>query len=344
MRRLLLLLLPSLLVLTACDEEIALIVPTGVDVRFQNPPTQVDILLVVDDSCSMADEQDKLSEGFDEFVEFFDVADVDYQIGIITTDMESSDAQGRLVGSASDRVIRRETPDASEVFRNHVRVGTLGSAFERGFDTAEKALTDHIDGHNEGFIRDDALLSIIFVSDEEDASVAPVNTMVSAFREVKGADRRDAFNASALVGLDPETDLPAECGRDKEDPNVGAQSGARYHDLALQTGGVAASICEDNFADIVGRMGLASSRLKDEFSLSDSPDPETIEVTVFFASAPEDEIDLPAEGLAGGDGLPEISAWVLEGNEDGSLFWIRFTDITRLPPLDTRLVISYRFA
>ena len=343
MRRLLLFLLPLAIALSACEEEVALVFPSGADVLFQNPPTQVDILLVVDNSCSMQDEQDKLSQGFDEFVEFFDVADVDYQIGITTTDMDADTAQGRLVGSLDERVIRRETPGADQVFRDNVRVGTQGSPFERGLDAAEAALTDHIDGHNAGFLREEALLSIIFVSDEEDVSLWPVNTMVNAFRAIKGDRERDAFNASALVGLDPSTGRPMECGRVEGEPNIGAAAGERYHDVALQTAGVTASICENEFNDIVSRMGLASSRLKDVFELTSEPDAETVEVLAYFSSDPEDAVALPAEGLPGDDGGPQISPWVLEQDAEGEHFWIRFTDIARLPPLDTRLVINYRF-
>jgi hypothetical protein len=344
MRRMLLPLLPLALGLVACDEEVALILPTGADVLFQNPPTQVDILLVVDNSCSMQDEQDKLSQGFDAFVEFFDVADVDYQIGITTTDMQDPNASGRLVGAQDERIIRRETPDAEQLFRDNVRVGVNGSPFERGFDAARAALTDQLDGPNEGFIREDALLSIIFVSDEEDASAGPVNTMVDQFRMLKGERDRDSFNASVLVGIDPVTGEPADCGRDPDDPNVGAAAGERYADLASQTHGVVASICEDEFNDIVGRMGLASSRLKDVFELTSRPREDTVEVFAYFADDPEAEVALPADGHPGGDGQPEISPWVVESDEAGDVFWVRFTDVTRLPPLNTRLVINYRFA
>ena len=351
MRRLLLL-LPLVLGLSACEEDVVLESYSGTDVLFQNPPTQVDILLVVDNSCSMEDEQDKLSQGFDAFVEFFDVADVDYQIGITTTDMDDPEARGRLVDVPLDpedpddvgvRIIRRETPDADLAFRANVRVGTDGSGSERGLDAAEAALTDHIDGHNAGFLRDDALLSIIFVSDEEDGSYWPVNRMVTAFRSIKGERERDAFNASALVGLDPNTGVPEECGRVPDQEFVGAAAGERYHDVAVQTGGVAASICAEEFSDIVNRMGLASSRLKEVFELTAEPDVETVEVLAYFASDPEAEVDLPADGLLEEDGSLKVSPWVLESDEEEGLFWVRFTDVARLPPLDTRLVITYEF-
>ncbi len=47
----------------------------------------VDILMVVDNSCSMAEEQDKLAANFPAFIEVFDGVDVDWQIAVTTTDI-----------------------------------------------------------------------------------------------------------------------------------------------------------------------------------------------------------------------------------------------------------------
>ncbi len=59
------LLIVLLAVVAAGCNESTLIRPGFTAVYFQAPPTEVDILLVVDDSCSMGDEQEKLSEVFD---------------------------------------------------------------------------------------------------------------------------------------------------------------------------------------------------------------------------------------------------------------------------------------
>ncbi len=318
--------------LGACSET-TLVRPGVTDVRFQSPPTEVDILLIVDDSCSMEDEQTKLSDGFAEFVEFFDIADVDYHIGIATTDMDDPDRSGRLMGDVP--IITRDTADADQAFRDNVKVGIEGSGTERGLDAAARALGDALTtGHNAGFFRDDALLSVIFVSDEEDASHYGVNEYINFFRDLNGQRRRDSFNASALIGVDSDSLEPTDCGLTSTNPNAGARAAHRYFDIAQQTGGVVASICEDEFAEVVNRMGLASSRLLDTFLLERQPRVDSLEVTLY-----EDESDLVGV-LLPVDDSPDYP-WVYEEDIGAFTYQIRFTDLTRLPPIGSRVVIRY---
>ena len=68
------------------------------DVFQQARRNTVDVLLVVDNSCSMVEEQNKLASNFQAFIQFFQGVDVDYQIGVITTDNEAEEFSGRLVG------------------------------------------------------------------------------------------------------------------------------------------------------------------------------------------------------------------------------------------------------
>jgi hypothetical protein len=56
-------------------------------------PTPVDILFVVDNSGSMADEQENLARNFNTFIsELTSGKGNDYRIGIVTTDLDSNDA------------------------------------------------------------------------------------------------------------------------------------------------------------------------------------------------------------------------------------------------------------
>lgn len=322
----------ALTLLGACSET-SLVRPGGTDVRFQSPPTEVDILLVVDDSCSMEDEQTKLSDGFAEFVEFFDIADVDYHIGITTTDMDDPERSGRLMGDVP--VISRDTANAEEVFRDNVKVGIDGSGTERGLDAAARALGDSMTaGDNSGFFRDEALLSVIFVSDEEDASHYGVNEYINFFRDLNGHRRRDSFNASALIGIDSDSLEPIDCGLSATNPNAGARAAHRYWDVARQTGGVVASICDDEFAEVVNRMGLASSRLLDTFLLERQPRVDSLEVTLYENDDDLDGVPLPADAS-------EDYPWIYEEDVDAFQYQIRFTDLTRLPPIGSRVVIRY---
>lgn len=327
---------------TGCEQDVTIVRPSITDVRFQDPPTEVDILLVVDNSCSMGDEQEKLGAGFGEFVRFFEVAEVDYHIAVTTTDMFNTGPgnSGQLVETSDGvRIIDRDTEDADDVFEDLVNVGVEGSGAEMGLMAGLSALSPPLsDGANSGFLRENALLSVIFVSDEEDYSIGPVNTYINAMREVKGQRSRDAFNASALVGVDPETGEPINCGG--SGVGLGADAAYRYEDVATQTGGIVGSICEDEFNDIVEEMGLASSRLRDTFYTTRQAEFETLEVRLNVPGTPEFEGEgflVPPEGLDD-EGLYE---WVYEEDEDANEYWIRFVDRGRLPPLGSKVVIRY---
>ncbi|MBW2262248.1 MAG: hypothetical protein JRG91_09775 [Deltaproteobacteria bacterium] len=52
-------------------------------------------------------------------------------------------------------------------------LGNDGCGFEQQFKAARKALTVHATGANAGFLRPDSILTILFVTDEEDCSVEP---------------------------------------------------------------------------------------------------------------------------------------------------------------------------
>jgi len=307
-------------------------------VYYQAPPGEVDVLLVVDDSCSMADEQESLSVGFDRFVEFFEYASVDYHIGVTTTDMEN--VGGALINYGGFPVIDTDTPSASDVFGANVQVGTTGSGFERGLDAAKQALSPlMLNGPNAGFLREDAVLSLIFVSDEEDISHLGVNAYIDSFLSLKSDNaRRDVFNSSALIGLDQETGLPGSCGN-PADPNGGAVGSLRYFEMARQTLGSVGSICEDDFADVVSQMGLRISRLVDSFRLDRRPRDGTITLTILEPDTSAfygDGVPVPPSGTADGEW-----SWELIEDVDNSEYVIHFVDPYSLPPLDSQVIVEY---
>ena len=81
-------------------------------------------------------------------------------------------------------------------------------------------------------------------------------------------------------------------------------------------------------------MGLASSRLLDTFLLERQPRPDSLELTLY-----EDEADLEGLVLPQEDG-PDYP-WVYEQDLDAFEYRVRFTDLTQLPPVGSRLVIRY---
>ncbi len=274
--------LPLLLLLCGC-QEYEFVPFEGVDVFFQNPPGKVDVLLVVDNSGSMEGWQLLVGLRFNEFLTYFIDADVDYHIGVTTTtvdtnlgstgctqaDFDAIPAPGHLMNNA---VITPNTENAEALFSDLVHVGACGSGDERGLEAARQALSPELlEGPSAGFIRDEAMLSVIFVSDEQDGSTDPVHDYVNDYYAVKGQRSRDVFNASALVITDA-----ADCIVSM-DP---IQEGTRYMAVVDETDGVTGNLCNTNFEDIFTEISFKSTRLQDTFFLSEEPNAGTLTVSV----------------------------------------------------------------
>ena len=157
-------------------------------------PSRVDILWIVDNSAYMCEEQQAVRQGVENFLAPLDEAGVDYQIGVITTDVVSSDHSGRLQsrpggtdeGLCSVDVDLSGCPDSagpilrstdgggasiSEALGCLLTQGVLGDGFEAGLEAAYAATQPGLlDGANAGFLRDDADLALVFLTDENDCS------------------------------------------------------------------------------------------------------------------------------------------------------------------------------
>ena len=187
-------------------------------------------------------------------------------------------------------VLTSSTEGAGELFGEMVAVGVTGSGIEMGYEAAALALSEPlISGENAAFLREDANLSLIFISDENDFSPESVNDYLRAFKDTKGDEAyRDngLVNVSAVVGKEePEYSGLPSC----ESAHAEATYGIRYVDLADRTDGALESICDDDFSSIALNLGLTVSGLKLEFELSQLADESTLKVKLY---ADEDERSL----------------------------------------------------
>ncbi|HUU00244.1 MAG TPA: hypothetical protein VM425_02250 [Myxococcota bacterium] len=275
-------LLVASLGLPGCDDTRLFAVTTHVDLFFpqgtlqvdsfdQKASAKIDILWVIDNSGTMREEQDNLANNFQAFISIIEASSVDYQIGVISTDMVKADQSGRLQGSPK---IITPGANAATQFAANVKVGTDGAGNERGLEAAFKALSEPlISGDNSGFLRDGAGLAVIFVSDEDDKSYGMVSFFQRTFEQMNGVGNENRVVAGAIVG-----DQPDGCSN----PNTGsAQPGTRYQMLVQNVGGSIGSICADDFSQTLNQLGLTVAGLDRRFSLSDeSPAEDTIGVKV----------------------------------------------------------------
>lgn len=260
----------------SCDSAIQLQkgLPPGYkqDILPQVAVSKLDLLWIIDNSGSMANKQDNLANNLAEFMGWLAAAKVDYRIAVGTTDVFS------MAGELSADIITPQTSDPQSAFATAVHVGTQGKALEEGLAAAEDILsadragTLTVKGGNKvQFMRDDAFLFIVVVSDEEDNSFGEPRYYWRTFEEEKGIGNDGRVFFSSIAGgqwSDAMGEVvPASCTA-----NGGATEADRYYEVAKLTGGLFGSICDDSFASTLHEFGRLAVGLQRKFPLSSKPD------------------------------------------------------------------------
>ena len=208
-------------------------VATGnqVDVFEQEEISKADILFVIDNSCSMIDEQSGMADNAESFIDDLISTGVDFEISVVTTDSPIP---------VSDS-ITPDTADAAKEFSDAVSLGNSGHATEMGQEMAKQAL-DPIRGTIQP--REDAALSVVVVSDEDDFSPLTELEYYDFFLSVK---EEELFFFHSVVSLG------FGCGTDEGD---------RYVFQSNLTGGMYLDICSpwgDNLNTIANSNYIISS-------------------------------------------------------------------------------------
>ena len=176
---------------------------------------RMDLVFVIDDSGSMVEEQDNLAANFPDFISVIDSfvtesgEPLDYRIAVTTSGRDinytvdppeacvpvlgcidppgiesnkrGDDGAFKQKCDMSRRWIERADPDVSGTFSCAARVGTGGPSIEMSLLTTELALTEQMNGGvNQGFLREDALLGLVILSDEDDCSRTDNNFTVES--------------------------------------------------------------------------------------------------------------------------------------------------------------------
>ncbi|MCR9164329.1 MAG: hypothetical protein ACE37F_21985 [Nannocystaceae bacterium] len=204
--------------------------------EFNDGCNAVDFLFVIDNSGSMFSAQNNLIANFPAFIDGIQatLTDVEsYHVGVITTDDHNSFTPsnppecrqlGALVTStagfdSSNAVCGpytegfnfiTEQDDLSTSFECAAQVGTSGAGFELTMNAMEAAISDDLNAEgacNEGFIRDEALLVVVVITDESDGPgdsegpppASSTGDSMSWYESVVAAKNDTPENAAALV-------------------------------------------------------------------------------------------------------------------------------------------------
>lgn len=249
-------------------------------VRAAAEPLPADILFVVDNSGSMADEQANLAANFSAFINEIAGPQNDYRIAVVTTDTSAgNEADGRrqdnfetepgtgvpaltspnLQGcvatdiptscfrgpNANTRVIDSKQLDAAaqiSTFQDNVQVGSCGSGDEEGLEAMIRALDKSGNGEcNEGFLRDEANLVIVLVSDEDDGSDDNVAQYLEDLKRYKGVEKT---RVAVIVGAADGEASNCAIGIGSECGSLCREMGPVDHTRVSCNSGNASAVCE----------------------------------------------------------------------------------------------------
>ncbi|HWV38337.1 MAG TPA: hypothetical protein VN033_07650 [Vulgatibacter sp.] len=290
----------------------------------QRASGKVDVLLAIRSSPSMEGTIARLAGGLDAIFGVFDSATpaIDFHFAITTTSPEPL-----LAGSPRFVSCR----PVSGVTSCDVGAGTIADAIAWAGETLRTLPLEHGPGKgllaasriasrpeaSGGFLRSDAELRVIFVSDEDDASCLPfappgaaactstgvcgcgdlldfgsTDYFARVFSGAKGFANGAAVAADAIVAT-----TAAELDRDDgsgfayvgctRDPSLSCDEGdacalhaPRYAGVADSTGGRVIDLCDADLGVALREIGWAASGLAREFRLSRVPIEATIETVV----------------------------------------------------------------
>lgn len=209
--------------------------PSGFDDSSAPPEeagcAKVDFLFVVDNSISMLLHQEKLSRSFPRFMQVIEdsLEANDFHIMVVDTDEWDGDdeeevaadpcrdalgagkrsgAVGQSCGVDGDaRYLQSGQDGLAESFSCIARVGTFGDSGELPMDAmlqATSSAKNRPGGCNEGFLRDDAILVVTFITDEDDESSTG---NPETWRQTLLAAKHDDPKALVVLGLVGDNNL-----------------------------------------------------------------------------------------------------------------------------------------
>jgi len=217
-----------------------------------DPP--VDILFAIDKSGSMISESRALGNAFDSFISEIDTVTDDWQIGVVVKDG----------GCFEEGIITADLPDYEQTFKNATSGGLFaaGDLTEALLELSDNALEKTAPGLcNEGFVRGNALLHVIAVSDEPEQSGMPWDHWVGRW-QTRMSDP-NLVMVSGVVAL-------GNCGAEPEG----------YEEAAQGTGGLLLDVCSSDWGNYAQQLGQASANSLLTYLLSTEPDVDSIEVSV----------------------------------------------------------------
>ena len=189
------------------------------------------------------------------------------------------------------KIITNMTPDPRRVFETNTTFPDSRSRWEQGLRMTQLGLSSpniNPGQPNAGFLRPNAALAIIALTNEDDSSFGTTDYYARVFKGLKGKGNENLVSFSVIGGTIPNGCVPpGETGLygSTADPAI------RYAEVATKTGGIIGSICDASFEQTLIRIAQALNTLKRVFPLTLQPIVNSVTVTVGGVTIPQDPVN-----------------------------------------------------
>jgi hypothetical protein len=189
---------------------------------------KLDVLWVIDNSGSMASHQQRVIDNTQAFMQnFIQEKYLDWRMAVLSSDTSNDPYLGILPQPVFDS----KSPAPVATFQRAVGdLGTSGSAVEKFFEPVIEKLKS-----NPGFLRSDAILGVIFVTDAPEQSPMSAASFLSQLEAMKGG--RSKIAGFGVLG-------PGDWGCPSTDDDWD-YSGSKYESFLELVQGKTYKLCED---------------------------------------------------------------------------------------------------
>ena len=255
------------------------------------PKTKVDILFVIDNSSSMANEQKKIASRFSNFIN--QIKNLNWRIAITTTDPRSYRSyvrnywsDGRLIPLDNGLYYLSSSMDQRTVerlFSENIQRDENGYDVERGIYATYRTLergafgNTEIDHEINQFLRHDADFAVVVISDEDESPNS--DDAIDCSGGCSGISYHEKSHPDNLINYVNRLFGPSKIFQfhsiitytkvclDGE----GHTYGRKYQELSMKTGGVIGDICSNDYTSILSKIGRKVSNLKKTYKLKCKP-------------------------------------------------------------------------
>jgi hypothetical protein len=243
---------------------------------------KVDILLIIDNSPSMSEEQDNMGKRMGTFLN--QLKGLDWQVGVTSTDpSDPFVGDGNLIPISNMRKTfvlnsKMDSQKAQRDLSDTIQLGGDGSSSEQGIYATYRAIEHSLDSSspNKSLFRSDAALAAIVVSDEDESKSGPKNSPENLLGLIKSnwqGQKNFVFHSIIVKPGDQACLNYQETVYGNTYARLSSMTG-----LGTVGGAIIGSVCEDDYASQLAGIGNSIHEMHKTLSLDCEPMTEKIDI------------------------------------------------------------------